>query len=39
MPVARVAQRVGYSDPRYFSTAFRDATGTTPTEFREQARE
>jgi AraC-like DNA-binding protein len=37
LSVGQVARRVGYPDPRYFATAFRQATGMTPTEFREQA--
>jgi two-component system response regulator YesN len=34
---AEISYRVGYSDPHYFSSAFRKNTGLTPTEFRLQA--
>ena len=29
-----VAERAGYSDPKYFSKVFREATGFTPAEYR-----
>jgi len=32
---SEVGDRVGYSNPQYFATAFRKATGHTPSEFRE----
>lgn len=32
---AEVGLRVGYANPQYFSTAFRKATGQSPSEFRE----
>ena len=31
-----VGARVGYTNPQYFATAFRRATGMTPTEYREK---
>jgi two-component system response regulator YesN len=34
---ADIAYQVGYSDPHYFSTAFKKNTGLSPTEFRSQA--
>jgi two-component system, response regulator YesN len=34
---AEIAYQVGYSDPHYFSAAFRKNTGLSPTEFRQQA--
>ena len=34
---AEIADRVGYSDPHYFSAAFKKNTGLSPTEFRQQA--
>ena len=30
-----IAQEVGYSDPNYFSRAFKKKVGVTPTEFKE----
>jgi len=35
---AEIAARVGYSDPHYFSAAFKKNTGISPTEFRQQAK-
>jgi two-component system response regulator YesN len=32
---SEVGDRVGYSNPQYFATAFRKATGHSPSEFRE----
>ena len=34
---ADIAYQVGYSDPHYFSAAFKKHTGLSPTEFRQQA--
>lgn len=34
---SEVASRVGYSNPQYFATAFRRATGKSPSEYRESA--
>ncbi len=34
---AEISYQVGYSDPHYFSSAFRKNTGLSPTEFRLQA--
>jgi two-component system response regulator YesN len=34
---AEIADLVGYSDPHYFSVAFKKNTGVSPTEFRQQA--
>ncbi len=33
---AEIADRVGYSDPHYFSAVFKKNTGLSPTEFRQQ---
>lgn len=35
MPIAEVAERVGFSTPRYFSQCFRQMYGVTPSEYRE----
>lgn len=35
--IARIAQSVGLSDPRYFNTVFKRHTGLTPTDYREEA--
>ena len=37
MPVAEIATYLNFEDPSYFSRFFREKTGLTPTEFREQA--
>jgi LacI family transcriptional regulator len=37
-PAKVVAQRCGFADAKYFSTAFRAATGMTPTQYRNQQR-
>jgi two-component system response regulator YesN len=34
---SEVGVRVGYPNPQYFATAFKKATGTSPSEFREAA--
>lgn len=36
--IKEVAWRTGFSDPDYFSTAFRRSVGSTPTEFRKKIR-
>ncbi|MBD9158151.1 MAG: AraC family transcriptional regulator, partial [Lachnospiraceae bacterium] len=33
-----VAEVVGFSDPHYFSVAFKKATGKTPTEYAKEKR-
>ena len=33
-----VAEEVGFSDPHYFSVAFKKATGKTPTEYAKEKR-
>ena len=33
--VAEIAHRVGYENPNKFSSAFREAAGMTPTEYRK----
>ena len=33
-----IADRVGYSDPKYFSKVFRDATGQLPADYRKTAK-
>lgn len=38
LKASEVGTLVGYPNPQYFATAFRKATGLTPTEFREKAR-
>ncbi|HVA47303.1 MAG TPA: substrate-binding domain-containing protein [Pirellulales bacterium] len=38
LPMSVVAQRSGFTDSRQLSIAFRQATGGTPTEFRQQHR-
>ena len=35
MKLYEIAQRVGYSDPKYFSKVFRDVTGKLPAEYRK----
>jgi AraC family transcriptional regulator len=35
LPVAEVANRVGFSNQSHFSAQFRRATGTTPKGYRE----
>ena len=35
MPISEVAERVGFSTPRYFSQCFRQMYGVTPSEYRE----
>ena len=36
LPVAEIAQKIGYHDPYYFSRAFRRLTGLAPSEYREE---
>ena len=38
LSVREVAEKVGYTDPFYFSKAFKSAAGVNPTQFREQRR-
>ncbi len=38
IPVSDIAARVGYSDNTYFSKAFRNAQGMSPSEYRKQCR-
>lgn len=35
LPIIDIAQKVGYENPSKFSTAFKNITGYTPTEYRE----
>ncbi len=35
MKLYEIAERVGYSDPKYFSKVFRDVTGKLPAEYRK----
>ncbi|AEI45485.1 helix-turn-helix domain-containing protein [Paenibacillus mucilaginosus] len=37
--ISEVAAGVGYDDPNYFASVFRDTHGVTPTEFRKQNKE
>lgn len=37
MSITEVAERMGFSSSRYFSTAFKKYTGITPTQFKESA--
>ena len=32
---SEAAEKTGYSDPKYFSKVFREATGLTPAEYRK----
>ena len=34
LPIAEIAQRMGYANPSKFSAAFREATGYLPTAYR-----
>lgn len=36
LPVREIAQRVGYSDPHYFSRLFHSVTGLSPSEYRQR---
>ena len=38
MKLYEIAERVGYSDPKYFSKVFRDVTGQLPAEYRKTAK-
>lgn len=38
MKLYEIAERVGYSDPKYFSKVFKEATGQLPNEFRKTYR-
>lgn len=38
MKLYEIADRVGYSDPKYFSKVFRDTTGQLPAEYRKTAK-
>lgn len=35
----QIAEKVGYTDPNYFSSSFKKHTGTTPKQYREQHRQ
>ncbi len=35
LPAAEIAERIGFTDPHYFSVVFKRAVGKTPREFRE----
>lgn len=37
LKTSEIGSRVGYPNAQYFATAFRKATGTTPSEFRERS--
>ena len=37
MSITEIAERIGFSSSRYFSTAFKKYTGITPTQFKESA--
>lgn len=37
-PIAEIAEQVGFSTSRYFSTAFKQYTGKTPTQYKEEAK-
>ncbi len=38
VPMKEIARRVGYSDPYYFSRAFKKATSLTPSDYRQQVK-
>lgn len=38
MTFSEIAYNVGFSDPKYFTRCFHNATGLTPSEYRKQAR-
>jgi AraC-like DNA-binding protein len=39
MPVSRIALKVGYDDPKYFSRIFRKINGCSPLQFRKKQRQ
>ncbi len=39
MQIAEISDRTGFSQQRYFSTAFKQATGLTPSQYRGKSRE
>jgi LacI family transcriptional regulator len=39
LPVSKIAERCGFSEPRYFCEVFRGGEGVSATEFRRRARE
>jgi len=38
MKLYEIAERVGYTDPKYFSKVFRDVTGQLPADFRKTSK-
>lgn len=36
MAINEIAERVGFSDPLYFSKVFKKVTGITPSQYRNQ---
>lgn len=36
LSIAEIAEQVGFSTSRYFSTAFKQHTGQTPTQYKEK---
>jgi AraC-like DNA-binding protein len=36
MPIAEIAEKTGFASQSYFSTAFKNCTGLTPSQYKQQ---